>query len=53
MQKLLNHPLAVALKPLLADLASTILFAALLAITGNIYIATTGVGIAVGVSQFA
>ncbi|HEX4301160.1 MAG TPA: septation protein IspZ [Rhizomicrobium sp.] len=39
-----------ALKPLLADLASTIFFAALLAITGNVYIAT-GVGIAVGVGQ--
>lgn len=52
MPKLLNHPLAVAMKPLLADLASTIFFAALLAITGNVYIAT-GVGIAVGVGQFA
>jgi intracellular septation protein A len=39
-----------ALKPLLADLASTIFFAALLAITGNVYLAT-GVGIAVGVGQ--
>ncbi len=39
-----------ALKPLLADLASTIFFAALLAITGNVYIATS-VGIAVGVGQ--
>jgi intracellular septation protein len=48
---MLNHPLAQALRPMLADLASTIFFAALLAITGNVYIAT-GVGIAVGVGQF-
>ena len=41
-----------ALKPLLADLASTIFFAALIAITGNIYLAT-GVGIAVGIAQVA
>lgn len=39
-----------AMKPLLSDLASTIFFAALLAITGNIYLAT-GIGIAVGVGQ--
>lgn len=52
MLKLLEHPLAQALKPMLADLASTIFFAALLAITGNVYWAT-GVGIAVGVGQFA
>jgi len=37
---------------MLADLASTIFFAALLATSGNVYIAT-GVGIAVGVTQFA
>ena len=42
--------LLAALKPLLADLASTIFFAALLAITGNVYLAT-GVGIFVGVAQ--
>jgi intracellular septation protein len=39
-----------ALKPLVADLASSIFFAALLAITGNIYLATA-VGIAVGIGQ--
>lgn len=39
-----------ALKPLLSDLASSIFFAALLAITHNIYLAT-GVGIAVGIGQ--
>ncbi len=42
--------IAAALKPLLADLASTIFFAALLAITDNVYLAT-GVGIAVGIGQ--
>ena len=42
--------LVQALKPLVADLASTIFFAALIAITGNIYLAT-GVGIAVGILQ--
>lgn len=41
-----------ALKPLVADLASSIFFAVLLAITGNIYIAT-GIGITVGVGQVA
>ncbi|HXC55626.1 MAG TPA: septation protein IspZ [Rhizomicrobium sp.] len=44
--------LTEALKPLLADLASTIFFTALLAITGNVYLAT-GVGIAVGIAQVA
>ncbi len=44
--------IAEALKPLVADLASSIFFAALLAITGNIYVAT-GIGIAVGVGQVA
>jgi intracellular septation protein A len=39
-----------AMKPLLADLASTIFFALLIAITGNVYWAT-GIGIAVGVGQ--
>lgn len=39
-----------ALKPLIADLASTIFFAGLIAITGNIYLAT-GTGIAVGIAQ--
>ena len=39
-----------AMKPLLSDLASTIFFAAVIAITGNIYLAT-GIGIAVGVGQ--
>jgi intracellular septation protein len=41
-----------ALKPLLADLASTIMFAVLIAITGDIYLAT-GIGIAVGIAQVA
>ena len=41
-----------ALKPLLSDLASSILFAAVLAITGDIYLAT-GIGIAAGVAQVA
>ena len=41
-----------ALKPLIADLASSIFFAALIAITGNIYLAT-GIGIAVGIGQVA
>lgn len=44
--------LAEALKPLLEDLASTIFFAVLIAVTGNIYLAT-GVGIAVGIAQVA
>lgn len=39
-----------ALKPLIADLASTIFFAVLIALTGNIYVAT-GIGMAVGVLQ--
>ncbi len=38
------------MKPLLSDLASTIFFAALIAITGNVYWAT-GVGIAIGIGQ--
>jgi intracellular septation protein len=41
-----------AMKPLLSDLASTIFFAALIAITGNVYWAT-GAGIAVGIGQVA
>ncbi|HEY0300350.1 MAG TPA: septation protein IspZ [Rhizomicrobium sp.] len=41
-----------ALKPLVADLASSIFFAVLLALTGSIYLAT-GIGIAVGVGQVA
>jgi intracellular septation protein len=44
--------LVEALKPLVADLASSIFFAALIAITGNIYLAT-GIGIAVGIAQVA
>ena len=42
--------LTEALKPLISDLASSIFFAAIIAITGNIYLAT-GVGIAVGILQ--
>ncbi len=42
--------LSETLKPMLADLASTIVFAILLAVTGNIYLAT-GLGIALGVGQ--
>jgi intracellular septation protein A len=42
--------LSAALKPLLADLASSIFFAILLAVTGNVYIAT-GTGIALGIGQ--
>ncbi len=42
--------LTEALKPLLADLASTIVFAILIAVTGNIYLAT-GIGMAVGIAQ--
>ena len=42
--------LARALAPLLSDLASTIFFAGLIAITGNVYLAT-GIGIGVGVLQ--
>jgi intracellular septation protein A len=42
--------LSAALKPLLADLASSIFFAVLLAVTGNVYIAT-GAGIALGIGQ--
>ncbi|MEI9991044.1 MAG: septation protein IspZ [Rhizomicrobium sp.] len=45
MSNLLN-----AMKPLLSDLASTIFFALLIAITGNVYWAT-GVGITVGIGQ--
>lgn len=44
--------LTQALKPLISDLASSIFFAVLIAITGNIYLAT-GVGIAVGILQVA
>ena len=44
--------IAEALKPLVADLASSIFFAALLFITGNVYIAT-GIGIAIGIAQVA
>ncbi|MEJ0026997.1 MAG: septation protein IspZ [Rhizomicrobium sp.] len=44
--------LFAAMKPLLSDLASTIFFAALIAITGNVYWAT-GIGIAIGVGQVA
>ena len=50
MLKLFNHPLAQALRPLVADLLSSIFFAALLAITGNIYL-STGIGIAIGIGQ--
>ncbi|MEJ1969323.1 MAG: septation protein IspZ [Rhizomicrobium sp.] len=39
-----------ALKPLIADLASSLFFAALIAVTGNVYLAT-GIGIAVGIGQ--
>lgn len=42
--------LAEAIRPLIEDLASTIFFAVLIALTGNVYLAT-GVGIAVGVLQ--
>jgi len=42
--------LAEALKPLVADLASSIFFAVLIAVTGNIYLAT-GIGMAIGVAQ--
>ncbi|HEX2593624.1 MAG TPA: septation protein IspZ [Rhizomicrobium sp.] len=42
--------LAEAIKPLVADLASTILFAILIAVTGNIFLAT-GLGIALGIGQ--
>jgi intracellular septation protein A len=44
--------IAQALKPLVADLASSIFFALLLFVTGNVYIAT-GIGIAIGVLQVA
>lgn len=43
--------IAAALKPLIADLASSLFFAAILAITGDAYVAT-GIGIAVGIGQF-
>lgn len=39
-----------ALAPLVSDLASSIFFAAIIGITGNIYLAT-GIGIAVGIAQ--
>ena len=42
--------LAESIKPLLFDLAATIFFAVLLAITGNVYLATA-CGIALGVGQ--
>ena len=42
--------LVTALKPLIADLASAILFAVIVALTGNIYLAT-GIGIATGIGQ--
>jgi intracellular septation protein A len=42
--------LSAALKPLLADLASSIFFAILLAVTGNVYLAT-GAGIVLGIGQ--
>ncbi|MBS0472632.1 MAG: septation protein IspZ [Proteobacteria bacterium] len=42
--------LAQALKPLILDLLSSIFFAALLFITGNVYVAT-GIGIAIGIGQ--
>jgi intracellular septation protein len=42
--------LARALAPLLSDLASSIFFAGLIAVTGNVYLAT-GIGIGVGVLQ--
>jgi len=44
--------IAAALRPLIADLLSSIFFAALLAITGNIYLATA-IGIAIGIGQIA
>ena len=44
--------LAAAFRPLIEDLLSTIFFAALLAITGQVFLAT-GVGIAVGIGQVA
>jgi intracellular septation protein len=44
--------LAEALKPLIFDLAATIVFAILLALTGNVYLATT-CGIALGIAQVA
>jgi intracellular septation protein A len=42
--------IAAALRPLIADLLSSIFFAALLAITHNIYLATA-IGIGVGIGQ--
>lgn len=42
--------LTEALKPLVADLASSIFFAILIAVTGNIYLAT-GIGMAIGILQ--
>jgi intracellular septation protein len=44
--------LGEALKPLVFDLASTILFAILLAVTHNVFLAT-GMGIALGIAQVA
>lgn len=44
--------LTEAFKPLVSDLASSIIFAILLAATGNIYLAT-GVGMALGIAQIA
>src|SRR5262249_14142943 len=42
--------LTAALRPLIEDLLSTIFFAALLAITGDVFLAT-GIGIGIGVLQ--
>jgi intracellular septation protein A len=44
--------LSMAVRPLIADLASTIFFAILIAVTGNVYLAT-GIGMAIGVGQLA
>jgi intracellular septation protein len=47
-----EKPMIEAFKPLLSDLASSIFFALLIAVTGNIYLAT-GAGIALGIAQVA
>ncbi|HEY1709013.1 MAG TPA: septation protein IspZ [Rhizomicrobium sp.] len=44
--------LSLAVRPLVADLASTIFFAVLIAVTGNVYLAT-GIGMAIGIGQLA
>ena len=44
--------LSMAVRPLLADLASTIFFAILIAVTGNVFLAT-GIGMAIGIGQIA